>query len=193
MAPCSLTEGLHPWQGGGVFLKILLLPAFSGSIKRRVQGFTLQNKTKSGIFLLPFSQSNELSYEPFPWCRLPTLGLCCRQLPALWEGNISHPQEGPPVTAHERAPKHPLPYELSPASGPGRPGNHSWSCPSLVTPVPPSHPCSSTSSAQTLSSLKSQGTATSFTSGKGEAALSQLRGWDDRAVPGDALQKTPCS
>lgn len=96
------------------------------------------------------------------------------------------------VTAQERAPKHPLPYELSPASGPGRPGHHSRRCPSLVTAIPPSHPCSSASSAQTLLSLKSQGTATSFPSGKGEAALSRLRGWDDRAVPNGALQKTPC-
>lgn len=120
MAPCSLTEGLQPWQGEGVFLKVLISPAFSGSEKSGVQWFTLQNKM-SGIFLLLFSRSNKISFEFFPYFSLLTLSLPCRQVSMLWEDSLSCPQKGPPVTAEEQRSMYQnnaLPYVLSPTSGP---------------------------------------------------------------------------
>lgn len=103
--PMLLDRGTSTLAGGRGILKVLISPAFSGSVKPRLQWFTLKNKTKSGIFLLLFSRSNKLSFKFFPCFRLLTLSLPCRQVSMLWEDSLSCPQKGPPVTAEEYVPK----------------------------------------------------------------------------------------
>lgn len=195
MAPWSLTEELQPWQGEGVFLKVLISPAFSESVKPRVRWFTLQNKTKSGIFLLPFSRSNKLFFEFFPCFSLLTLSLPCRQVSMLWEGSLSCPQKGPPVTGKRACTKIiPCPtcstplqaqadWEITTARG-----VCGWALP--FCPVIAVHLCLLLK--PSCSGSYSQGTATSLSSWKGDAAVSQHRKYDDCAIPSDALQKAAC-
>lgn len=196
MAPWSLTEGLPPWQGEGVFLKVLTSPAFSGSVKPRVQWFTLQNKTKSGIFLLSFSRSNKLSFEFFPCFSLLTLSLPCRQVSMLWEGSLSCPQKGSPVTAKGAYTKIiPCPTCLAPLLAQADLETTTardvcaWALP--FCPVLAVHLCLLLK--PSCFGSFSQRTATSLSSWKGDAAVSQHRKYDNCAIPSDVLQKAASS
>lgn len=135
MAPCSLTEGLQPWQGEGVFLKVLISPAFSESVKPGVQWFTLQNKISLEYFYYCSAEAIKFPSSSSPisacWLLVCPAGRC----PCCGKTAFPVPKRDLQWLQKSMYQNNALPYVLSPTSGP--PGSqlttarnvYAWSLP----------------------------------------------------------------